>query len=367
MDRRQIAWWNSIMIHAQDRPNIAQTPVGSVFALQRRPKVADVAARAGVSTATVDRVINGRGGVHQKTVARVEEAIRAIAAADRPHELSARANLRFDAVLSGDGSEVTKSLAEALVGAGEAVSAQVDVAFVETMNPEALAACLRACAKRGTSGIAVQVLDHAIVREAIEELLRADIPVVTVLTDMAGVHRLAYVGLDNRAAGRTSGFLMVRFCRGAGKLAIVWGGQLYRSHEERESGFRSIVRAERPDLQCLELITGNDNPTVTRVGVRAAIARHPDLVGIYCVGGGIAGAAEAIEEAGLAQSLVMIGHNCNADTKPYLLSGTIQAVVHQDIARIAETALRCLSTRTSLPLNTGIPIEIVTRENLMYR
>ncbi|MBI3513707.1 MAG: helix-turn-helix domain-containing protein, partial [Proteobacteria bacterium] len=46
--------------------------------LTRRPKVADVAARAGVSPATVDRVINGRGGVHQKTVALVEAAIRDI-------------------------------------------------------------------------------------------------------------------------------------------------------------------------------------------------------------------------------------------------------------------------------------------------
>ena len=45
-------------------------------AFARKPRVAEVAARAGVSTATVDRVINGRGGVHQRTVVRVTEAIR---------------------------------------------------------------------------------------------------------------------------------------------------------------------------------------------------------------------------------------------------------------------------------------------------
>ena len=104
------------------------------------------------------------------------------------------------------------------------------------------------------------------------ELARAEIPVVTVLTDIAGVDRLAYLGLDNRAAGRTAGLLMGRFCRGTGKLAVVWGGQLYRSHEERESGFRSVLRSERPDLQSVELITGNDNPEMTRARVREAIA-----------------------------------------------------------------------------------------------
>ena len=213
------------------------------------------------------------------------------------------------------------------------------------MNPEALAERLRACAQRGSSGVAVQVLDHALVREAVAELARAEIPVVTVLTDIAGVDRLAYLGLDNRAAGRTAGLLMGRFCRGTGKLAVVWGGQLYRSHEERESGFRSVLRSERPDLQSLELITGNDNPEMTRARVREAIATHPDLVGIYCVGGGVAGAADAIEQAGLAPQVVLIGHNYNPETKPYLLSGTIHALVHQDMGRIAADALACLSAR----------------------
>ena len=333
--------------------------------LERRPKVADVAAHAGVSTATVDRVINGRGGVHQKTVARVEEAIRAMI--ERSPSLAPASAQRFDLVLSGERGGATKVLADAFASVVAPSGAQAEISFVETMNPNALAERLRACAQRGSSGVAVQVLDHALVREAVTELARADIPVVTVLTDIAGVDRLAYFGLDNRAAGRTAGFLMARFCRNAGKLAVVWGGQLYRSHEERESGFRSAVRSERPDLQWLELITGNDDPEMTRSRVRDAIANHPDLVGIYCVGGGVTGAADAIEQAGLAPSLVLIGHNYNAETKPYLLSGTLHAVIHQDMTRIAAGALASLSARKPSPMTEGIPVEIITRENVMYR
>jgi LacI family transcriptional regulator len=335
--------------------------------LERRPKVADVAARAGVSTATVDRVINGRGGVHRKTVARVEEAIRGIAGAAQSGIAGVDAAQRFDVVLSGERGGATKALADAFGRVAEETGAQVDVSFVETMNPAALAARLHACAQRGSSGVAVQVLDHALVREAVAELARAAIPVVTVLTDIAGVDRLAYLGLDNRAAGRTAGFLMGRFCRGSGKLAVVWGGQLYRSHEERESGFRSTLRSERPDLQSVELITGNDNPEMTRARVRDALSVHPDLVGIYCVGGGVAGAADAIEEAGLAPQLVLIGHNYNSETKPYLLSGTIHALVHQDMGCIAADALTGLSARKPSPTAGRIPIEIITRENTMYR
>jgi len=332
--------------------------------LDRRPKVADVAARAGVSTATVDRVINGRGGVHQKTVARVEEAIREIvggrsAALDPAH--------RFDVVLSGERGGGTKALADAFARTAGEAGANVEISFVETMNPEALAERLRACAQRVSSGVAVQVLDHALVREAVTELAGAKIPVVTVLTDITGVDHLGYFGLDNRAAGRTAGFLMGRFCHGGGKLAVVWGGQLYRSHEERESGFRSVLRAERPDLQSVELITGNDNPEMTRARVRDALSLHKDVIGIYCVGGGVAGAADAIEQAGLAPRIVLIGHNYNLETKPYLLSGTIHALVHQDMDRIAADALACLSAQQPAPVAARIPIEIITRENPMYR
>ena len=40
-----------------------------------RPTVHDIAKEAGVSLATVDRVLNARPGVREKTIARVQEAV----------------------------------------------------------------------------------------------------------------------------------------------------------------------------------------------------------------------------------------------------------------------------------------------------
>lgn len=332
---------------------------------ERRPKVAEVAARAGVSTATVDRVINGRGGVHLRTVARVEAAIREMIVRPDLAPTSARSGT-LHVILAGDGSQVTKSLAHALVDDGCSRGTRVSVEFVERMNPSALARSIHACVEQSSSGVIVQALDHILVREAFAHLRNASIPVVNVLTDMAGIDRIAYVGLDNRAAGRTAGHLMARFCRPSGKLAVVWGGQLYRSHEERESGFRSVLRAERPDLQCLDVITGNDDPSIARLRTEDAISAHGDLAGVYCVGGGITGVAEAIEQAGLAHQLVMIGHNFNSDSRPYLLSGTIDALIHQDTKRIAIGALNALLAPPAAAV-TLVPIEIITRENAHNR
>ena len=334
--------------------------------IERRPKVAVVAAKAGVSVATVDRVINGRGGVHPSTARRVETAIREIVGSRTVKPPGPRRQRRFSVLLAGDGSQVTRTLADALLREGTDVGASVSVTFVERMNPSALAGQLRACLSGGCDGVAAQVLDHVLVREAMAELAEVGIPFVTVLTDMASADRMSYVGLDNRAAGRTAGFLMSRFSRGPGHLAVVWGGELYRSHEERESGFRSVLRYERPDLTCLEVITDNDDAAVARSRIRELIATHGDLSGIYCVGGGITGVAEALEHAPCDRRIVTIGHNFNSQTKPYLLAGTIDALIHQDTATIARGVLHALVSPKPPP-TVGVPIEIITRENVAHR
>ena len=259
---------------------------------ERRPRVAEVAARAGVSTATVDRVINARGGVRKKTVALVEKAIREMVAVDRSRPAHAAA---FDIFLPANSGRSTEVLAEALTRAGNSRGAQANIVSVERMNPAALAHQLMDCAQRGSSGVAFQALDHQLVREAVNELVRAGIPVVTLCSDIGDVERLAYIGVDNRAAGRTAGFLMGRFCRGPGKLAVVWGGQLYRSHEEREIGFRTVLRQDFSALQIIEAVNGNDDPSLNFACVSDLIDRHPDLVGVYCVGGGQGAVAAAIE------------------------------------------------------------------------
>ena len=74
----------------------------------RKPKVADVAQRAGVSLATVDRVMNGRGGVAPHTVARVEDVLRTMAKSGRPTSIEDISPSRV--LLAGDGSAFVRSL-----------------------------------------------------------------------------------------------------------------------------------------------------------------------------------------------------------------------------------------------------------------
>ena len=75
----------------------------------------------GVSTATVDRVINGRGGVHQETVARVVDALRELAGSHPAGPRRSRSEAQvFDIFLPADSGRSTEVLAEALSAVGAA-------------------------------------------------------------------------------------------------------------------------------------------------------------------------------------------------------------------------------------------------------
>ena len=245
----------------------------------------------------------------------------------------------------------------------------INCAFVEKMNPKALAEKLLQSAEQTPSGIAFQALDHPQVREAVAQLAAKNIPALMLMSDLSGTERIAYVGTDNRAAGRTAGLLMGRFVPTAGKIALLWGGQLYRSHEEREIGFRSILRSDFSQLEVIDLIEGHDDAEENYNQVLLMLDRYSDLVGIYNVGGGNRGIVCALAERERSNDITLIGHNLTVTTHRYLLDGSMDAIIHQDMraaARMAVTALIDHRNQHKASVER-LPVEIIVKENLLGR
>ena len=139
-----------------------------------RATIEDVASEAGVSVATVDRVLNGRAAVRPQTAERVEKAIRRLNY--QPDRLAARLararEYRFCFVLPEGTNAFMIALGdavreEALRMAREKVV--IDLRHTDVFDADTLAATLDAI---GTiyDGVAVVALDHPRVREAINAL-----------------------------------------------------------------------------------------------------------------------------------------------------------------------------------------------------
>ena len=186
-----------------------------------RPRARDIARAAGVSTATVDRVLNRRLGVRAATAQRVVEAAAALDYLPRAalYEALRPKPMRLAFLLPTGSNRYLRMLGEHISASDEQLSAfnvTSHCHFVEGFNPEALARSLRHHARRA-DGIAFMALDHPLVREAVAEIDGAGIPVLTMISDIPETPRTAYVGLDNRAAGRTAAPADRPLCRRAAR------------------------------------------------------------------------------------------------------------------------------------------------------
>jgi LacI family transcriptional regulator len=338
-----------------------------------RATLEDVARAAGVSLATVDRVVNRRDGVRDKTVARVEAAVaklgyRADPAATR---LARNQSFRFAFILPTGANSFMMNLTDQVHKAADWLAGQrafIDILHVDVFDPDALATALEMVSP-AYDGVATIALDHPRVRAAIDDLVDRDIAVVTLVSDAPSSRRLHYVGIDNPAAGRTAATLMGRFLSGRkGVVGVIAGSLALRDHAERQYGFNQILSSEYPDLVALPALEGRDDGERTRDVMAALLEQHPDLLGVYSVGAGNRGIAAALEAVGRARDIVWIAHELTQHTRRFLLHGTIDAIINQDPGHEARSAARILLAHCwDEPIVTDqerIRIDIFLRDNL---
>ncbi len=206
--------------------------------------LATVAASAGVSVATVSKVLNGRSDVAATTRALVQEALRqqeyVVVAPRRPPEAEQSVELAFDGELHAYSSEIVQGVVDA---AGEARVAVVlstrtgGPRNVVTERPGAWARRLASAGRR-----AVIAVTSELSAEHLDALERAK--VVLVVVDPLNLPRadVTSVGSTNF----TGGFEAARHLLAMGhrRIGYVGGPSTAACNQARMAGFRAAVEAE---------------------------------------------------------------------------------------------------------------------------
>jgi LacI family transcriptional regulator len=335
--------------------------------------IQDVARLAGVSVATIDRVLNRRPGVRAPTVAKVEAAIRELNY--QPDRIAARLarsrEYRFCFVLPVSDSDFFMRISEEVKLATERMEAErvsILVKRVDVFDGEQLALTLDGI-DRDFDGVAVVALDHPAVREAINALVHKGVAVVTLVSDVPGSKRDHYAGIDNSSAGRTAANLMGRFLRGMnGKVGVFAGSLALRDHIERQFGFEQVMAHEYANFAVLPVRESRDDLERTEEMTRQLLTEHPDLLGIYNVGGGTRGITAGLEAAGRANDIVFIAHEVTEPSRRALIRGSIDAIINQDAGHEVRSAVRVLLAKADkvpfVEAQEKIRIDIFMRDNL---
>ncbi len=343
--------------------------------MSKIPRIDDIAHLAGVSTATVDRVLNQRTGVRTATVQRVLQAAAELdyrtGAGVAPSVPAQPQPMRLSFLLPAGNNRFIRMLGDMVNYSQEhwtPFNVRCRTEFIEGFNPLELAAALRRHGKRA-DGIALMALEHPAVREAVSELIADGVPVITLISDLTNSPRIAYLGLDNRAAGRTAGYLIGRFIGARpAKVALIAGSRSYRAHEEREAGFLHVLAEMFEQLEVVGLREGHDDSEQNYAQTRSLLDQHPQLAGIYNVGGASDGVARALKDAGRDQKVVLIGHGLTPDTRSLLIDGSMDAVITQSPQAALASAVRIfVNVREGRPALSGVEStrsQVIFRENL---
>ena len=332
----------------------------------KRATVHDVARTAGVSLATVDRVLNARPGVRPETAEKVESAIKALDfRRDLSASLLARArDLRIMFLIPDGGNAFMLSLIEAIgrrVRQTRNERLTLSTAQYHALDSGALVARLDGLTGRQTDCAVVVAPDDPAVAKAIDNAARRGVAVITLVSDLPGSARRHFIGIDNQAAGRSAASLLGRFCQ-SGKIGIIAGSLALRDHRERFEGFAGVMGREFRHLDIVGPLEGFDEDLQTEAAARKLLESHPDLAGIYNLGAGNAGLVAALGKTHRAGNIRVVAHELTDTTRDALRAGTLDVVLDQNpdgeiraaIAAARQVALSPDAEVHSEPIEIGI-------------
>ena len=326
----------------------------------RKARLVEVAAAAGVSLSTVDRVLNGRQAVHPDTRARVIDALAALdhPAVRRLGAVPAAPLPRVGVVLHKAGQAFYRDFAAALERAA-AGRVRLTLAWSASQSPAEAAGLLRGLAA-DCDALAATAVNHPEVTAAVQAAAGAGRPVYALLSDFAPGLRRGYLGLDNRKVGRVAGWMVALAARAPGPVAVFVGGHRWHGHDLRETGFRGYLREARPDLPVLDAQVNLETRALTYEATRALLARQPDLRGLYVAGGGMEGAIAALREARRPGAVALVVNELTPDSRAGLADGWVTLAIATPLARLCDA----LVARVLDPAGEGAGAEDVLPPDL---
>jgi LacI family transcriptional regulator len=337
--------------------------------------IQQIAEAAGVSTATVDRVLNNRPGVNPATVERVRSDMQALGAANpargRPRSTP---NYRFGFVLPaarrGFFDMIDRVIAQA---AGDFRHQHITEITHRLPNQDGTDFAQELGKMTDLDGIALLAPDVPQVKLAINELVRSGVHVVTLFSDVPGSLRETFVGADNRAAGRTAGILLGRCLPrdSPGLCAMLAPATRFAAEIDRRIGFAQVLEERFPRARLIDLPDLPESEDQAHEFARRFLDPSQTggmLHGLYNIGPGSHGVSRALQEFGYDASLCFVVHDLLEMHRSLLVANAVSYVLQQDVYYAVMTAakvlrLLCEEVRGALAVSNP-RIEILTAENL---
>lgn len=299
--------------------------------------IKEIAYLAGVSRGTVDRVLNNRGAVNPETAQKIRDIADAVNYV--PNRLGKRLaikkkQLKFGCVLFGSTSsnpyfeDVVSAINRKSLDL-EDYGVEVELRFSSLQDPDDMLRQIDELVRLGANGLVLTPMDDPRLAEKIDILWQNGIPVVTIDSDLPASKRLAYVGSDSLASGRTAANLMALFTNGRAEIGVIIGSEQVKNHVDRVAGFNDYIAEKNLNMNVVDTVANHDDDIESYKNAAALLERHPQINALFLAAAGTAGACKALMDTGYAGKLAVISFDTIPYTRRMIREGIISATIGQ--------------------------------------
>ncbi|MDO5703238.1 MAG: LacI family DNA-binding transcriptional regulator [Lachnospiraceae bacterium] len=311
-----------------------------------------IAELSGVSRGTVDRVLNNRGRVRDEVAEKVrriadeigyhtraEKKIAARGYEDRPAQVTRRIGVVTQLSDASFMIAIRRGLGEA---AREAKAHGIEVVVREcpgVVEAEQCAA-IDELEEFGIDALAIMPVECDGVRTRLQHLIRdRGIHVVTFNTDIVGVERTAFIGMDNEQGGRAAAGLLGTLMRGSGSALGIIGSFSNSTNLGRINGFSRELSESFPGITLMGVTPSMDRQDSVESIIIKALVSNPDLGGIAMVSSGQLGIKDALSDPEVRELLAgrkenerpyIIIYDLTPKNRQLLEEGLVDFVIDQD-------------------------------------
>ncbi len=296
--------------------------------------IKEIAALAGVSRGTVDRVLNNRGSVNPITAEKVREIAKALNYKPNKAGLALAAQkkkVKLGVILF---STDNPFFADVLKGVNEKAQdlAGYNCTVLVKQIPINVDAQLRAIdelLQEEVSGIALAPQNDDRIRLRINTLYEQGIPVVTLNTDIEKSKRIAYVGSNYTKSGKTAAGLLRLMTHDIVQIGIITGSSDILCHTKRIAGFTEALTPYQKRMHIVSIVETQDDEIESYEQTSKLLKAHPEINALFFAAGGVYGGCRAINSLGLSGQLCAIAYDKADTTEHFLQKGILSAIICQ--------------------------------------
>lgn len=342
--------------------------------------VKEIARRAKVSLATVDRVIHNRGGVSKKTKENIEHIIKELNY--QPNILARRLaspkKIKLATLIPNVSQETSfweKPYQGILMAESEIrpYGVEIDKYFFDLNDKETFIIQSELILKGQFDGILIAPLFLKESIRFISALQERNIPFVLIDSDIPHYNSLSYFGPDLYHSGYVVAHLVSYLVKEGSTILIVnIAKEMQDNHPflRIEEGFRNYITENQRVYNIIDVEIKQTNYTSVETSISQVLSRESKVDVIFVTSSRVFTIANNLDKNGIGKDIILIGFDFLVENLKYLQKGTIDFLIchkpKEQAYRGINTLFQHLVSNVNIKKINLMPIDIITKENARF-